>query len=253
MIRIGVADYGLNVWDGGLYDIADRLQMLRALGYQGTERLEAVSEADALHKAACYRRCGMDFATCRGPSVAAGLEWTAALGKDYVWLTNGDCSRDVAMEVWQRRANEFGRIAREWGLRSALHNHLGQRIQNQDEVEAFLAGCPACDLVLDVGHLFGAGGDPAEIIRRYPERLAAIHVKDIKLLRPEVGLERWEERLDFCALGTGNAGFDLAAVFAALREVGYSGWIHVEQDRHETDPAAELRQSMNFIREQVQP
>lgn len=42
-MKIGVADYGLNVWYGGLYDIEERLMALKALGLHGTERLEAIS------------------------------------------------------------------------------------------------------------------------------------------------------------------------------------------------------------------
>ena len=69
MMQFGVADYGMNVWDGGSFDTVHRLRGLKEIGYAGTERLEAVSPADALQKATRYRELGMDFATCRGPSV----------------------------------------------------------------------------------------------------------------------------------------------------------------------------------------
>ena len=65
-MKYGIADYGMNVWDGGLYDIELRLEELRDIGFNGTERLEAISASDALTKAARYRKMGMDFATCRG-------------------------------------------------------------------------------------------------------------------------------------------------------------------------------------------
>lgn len=71
-MKFGAADYGLNVWYGGLYDLESRLQNLRELGFEGIERLEANGSGDALGKAAFCRRCGMDFATCRGPDLAAG-------------------------------------------------------------------------------------------------------------------------------------------------------------------------------------
>ncbi len=248
MIRFGVADYGMNVWTGGLYDIAERLELLREIGYAGTERLEAVSEADALHKAALYRRMNMDFATCRGPSVQAGLEWTAGLGKEYVWLTPGQADRQIDMELYIRRSRDFSLAARRWGLRPALHNHLGQRVESQDELEYFLERCPEADLLLDVGHLVGAGGDPAAVIRRYPGRLAAVHVKDIRINRPECGLDRWTERLQFCQLGAGNIGFSVAPAMAALKEAGYSGWVFVEQDTHTDDMADELAQSLAELR-----
>ncbi len=51
-MKFGVADYGLNVWYGGLYDLESRLQNLRELGFEGIERLEANGSGDALSKAA---------------------------------------------------------------------------------------------------------------------------------------------------------------------------------------------------------
>jgi len=42
-LRFGIADYGMNVWDGGFFDLEARLVALRGIGYQGLERLEAAS------------------------------------------------------------------------------------------------------------------------------------------------------------------------------------------------------------------
>ena len=71
-MKFGVADYGLNVWYGGLYDLESRLQNLRELGFEGIERLEANGSGDALIKVALCRWCGMDFSTCLGPDLASG-------------------------------------------------------------------------------------------------------------------------------------------------------------------------------------
>ena len=73
-MKFGVADYGMNVWAGGSYDFEARLEDLRAIGYNGTERLECIDAADAMYKAAAYRRMGMDFATCRGPNPEIAAE-----------------------------------------------------------------------------------------------------------------------------------------------------------------------------------
>ena len=45
-MKFGVADYGMNVWDGGFYDFQTRLEELRTIGYDGTERLECVDAAE---------------------------------------------------------------------------------------------------------------------------------------------------------------------------------------------------------------
>lgn len=64
MLKIGVADYGMSVWYGGLYDYEDRVRDIQALGFNGLERIYPTSSEDALDKAAWLRKNGMGFATC---------------------------------------------------------------------------------------------------------------------------------------------------------------------------------------------
>ena len=111
-MRFGIADYGMNVWDGGSFDVQERLARLKDIGYEGLERCHAVSEADAVHKAAVFRRLGMDFATVSGPSPAATMEWTAAFGKAYVWtmVTGKD------FDTFCRQVNTQVEAAERWGV-----------------------------------------------------------------------------------------------------------------------------------------
>ena len=39
MEKIGVADYGMKVWYGNFYDYDERIADIRAIGYDGLERL----------------------------------------------------------------------------------------------------------------------------------------------------------------------------------------------------------------------
>lgn len=243
-MKVGVADYGMNVWDGGCYDIEDRLIRLKEIGYEGIERVEAISADQAVERAARYRRTGMGFATCRGPNIEMSIQWTAGLGRDYVWVTVS--ARDF--ETFCRQANSQAAACQRWGIRAALHNHLGSPVETQKELEDFLAACPQCGLILDTAHLAAADGDPIEIIRRYPNRLAAIHVKDWFVTNPLVGLESWTQRGRFCELGAGNIGLDNIAVIETLREVGYNGWVFVEQDTHLQDPINDLAISREYLR-----
>lgn len=246
-MKFGIADYGMNVWDGGLFDIELRLEELRAIGFDGTERLEAVSPSDALNKAGRYRKSGMDFATCRGPSAQTGIEWTAGLGKSYVWLEVGDSGKEVDFATYCRRANRFAQACSRWKLHAGLHNHLGTRIENQQELEDFMVKCPGVSLLLDTGHLAAAGGDPVEIVRKYHKRLCAVHLKNIEIKDRTIGLDRWWERLRFCELGGGNAGPDNLAVMAALVECGYDGWVHIEHDTHLQEPVKDLAVSYKYL------
>lgn len=246
-MKFGVADYGLNVWYGGLYDLESRLANLRELGFDGIERLEANSSGDALNKAALYRRCGMDFATCRGPDLAAGIQWTAGLGKEYVWLSPGPSDRKTDFSVYCRRANDFLAACRRAGIRAALHNHLGSRIETQEEVDEFMKECPDALLLLDIGHLHAAGGDVTGTIEKYYDRLAAVHFKDVELL--DRGNPDWTKRLRFCGLGEGNADLDYTSAGKALKKRGFAKWVFIEHDTHLSDPLKELKVSLDVMKE----
>jgi sugar phosphate isomerase/epimerase len=243
MNKIGVADYGMNVWDGGAFDPEQRWADLRRIGYDGVERLTAATEAEAVRQAAQMRRMGMDYATVLAPTPALSMQWTAAFGREYVWT--GVSARNF--DDFCRQAEIQARACMRWGVRAALHNHMGTPVETQDQLETFLALCPDCGLILDTAHLAAMGGDPAAIVRAYPQRLMALHLKDWLLSDP--GAEEWYNRGRFCRLGEGNIGLDNHAVLAALIEVGYEGWIFVEQDTHLHDPLDDLAESRRYIQE----
>ncbi len=249
-MKFGVADYGMNVWYGGLWDIEQRLLALRDLGFNGTERLEVTSPAEAVQKAAIYHRLGMDFSTCRGPSVVNGIEWTAAFGKSYVWLAiPGD--RNVDFARYCRQANEMAQACAKWGIKVAIHNHMHQRVENQSELEEFLAACPEVGIVFDTGHLSCAGGDPVEIIRKYSARICVMHLKDVYFDDPQRGLSPDRKGYRFCELGAGNNGFSNGPVLKALKDARWDGWIHIEHDTHLRDPLLDLKVSLDFVKQNL--
>ncbi len=243
-MKYGIADYGMNVWYGGCFDIEARLDDLKGIGYEGLERLSAASAEDALYKAALFHRLGMDFATVRGPDMESSIRWTAALGKGYVWtaVTGKD------FDTFCRQVNHQVEMCARWGIRAALHNHLGTLVETQDQLERFLERCPGCTLILDTAHLAAANGDPIDIVRRYGERLEVVHLKDWLLQDESIGYDKWWERGRFCELGAGNIGLDNLAVMKAVVEVGYDGWIFVEHDTHLQDPLKDLTISRNYLR-----
>ncbi|HOK79872.1 MAG TPA: sugar phosphate isomerase/epimerase [bacterium] len=243
-MKIGVADYGMNVWDGGLFDIEQRLIGLKEIGYQGTERLIASSPSEALFRSATYKKLGMDFATCLGPTPQASIQWTSALGKNYVWTAvTGN-----TFDVFCRQVNHQVAICKKWGICVGLHNHLGSLVETQEQLEEFLRRCPDCGLILDTAHLAAAGGDPVEVVKKYGNRLVSVHLKDWLVLKPEIGLDKWTERGRFCELGAGNIGLDNIKVMEELVKCGYDGWVFVEQDTHLQDPLIDLAKSRNYLK-----
>ena len=246
-MKFGVADYGLTVWNGEMYDLQIRLEDLKALGYDGIERLNACSAADAMRQAEIYHRLGMDFSTVRGPQTSHGLAWTCALGKPYVWLTPGPATRDVDLELFCRRANRMVEVGNRMNVEVALHNHLGATIEKQSELDYFMENVPNAKLILDIGHLHGAGGDCVGTIEKYADRIIAMHFKDIEMLDPEN--EVWYKRLCFRGLDDGNINFDWRASVKALKKVGYDKWCFIEQDTHRNNAYQELKQSLDLLKQ----
>ena len=245
-MKFGVADYGMNVWDGDLYDLQTRLEDLKTIGYDGIERLTAASPSDAMNLAEKFHRMGMDFSTVQGPKTSNGISWTCALGKEYVWLQPGSVIRGIDMDLFCRRAARMVEVANKMNVEAALHNHLGNVVEKQDELDYFMAKVPGAKLILDVGHLFAAGGNCVEAIEKYADRIIAMHFKDVEVVNPDA--KEWYDRLCFRGLDCGNQNFDWRACVRALKKVGYDRWCFVEQDSHKDDSIAELTSSLNLLK-----
>ena len=241
MIKIGVADYGLNCWDGALYDYSDRLTFLKNLGYSGIERLEVRTEAELVETAAAARGMDMGFSTCRGGTAAETIKWSAALGYDYIWTE----SKSSELPVFCEQTRIQAAAAAKFRLKVSVHNHLGLAVETSEQLEEFLKRCPDCGVILDAGHLHAAGGDPLYIINKYADRISAVHIKDYVIKDPKA--QFWWDRIRFCELSAGVMGSLNEEILNALKKVGYSGWIFVEHDTHLREPAEDLSVSIKFI------
>ena len=247
MVKFGVADYGIDVWEGGCFSLEKRLVQLKSLGYDGIEWLKGMDAADAFANAVTFHRCGMDFASCSMSVPEMTLKCACAFGKSYVWIPIK--TRDVDMETYCRRSRAFCAGAAEYGVSGAIHNHLGARIESQEELEGFLQEVPAAKLLLDIGHLAGAGGDCAAVIEKYADRLAAVHFKGIEVTDPTQSLENWPKRFRLCGLREDTLGIDFPGIVNALKKVHYDGWLLIEHDTHLRDPYLDLEDNLMYLKQ----
>ncbi|EYD75903.1 Inosose dehydratase [Rubellimicrobium mesophilum DSM 19309] len=124
-----------------------------------------------------------------------------------------------------------------FGVRAVVHPHAGGYIEFEDEIERIARDIPpeVAGFCLDTGHTYYAGMDPVEMLRRYADRLDYIHFKDID----RAVLDRvMGERIRFfeaCAQGVmcpiGKGVIDYPAIRRLLDELGYEGFVTVEQER----------------------
>ncbi len=246
--RIGVADYGMNVWFGGDYNLEQRLDLLKSIGIEGIEWLKASSMSEALDRASVFHRKGMDFVSCNCASFELTMKCACAFGKEYVWLTVPG-ARGIAFDEYCRKANAFVKAAEYYNLKAAIHNHIGDRVESQQELIDFMEAVPGAALLLDIAHLHAAGGDSVEIVRKYHDRIAAVHFKDVYYKDLSIGLDQFWDRLRFCELGGGNAGLDYEAIARELNKYNYSKWVLIEHDTHLREPEIDLKISADILRE----
>lgn len=145
----------------------------------------------------------------------------------------------------------------EYGVRAVIHPHAGGHIEFEDEIERILADIPSevAGLCLDTGHTAYAGMDPIAMLRRYWERIDYIHFKDIDLAAfTEVMGERIRF-FDACAKGVmcpiGSGSIDYPGIRALLTELGYGGYITIEQERDPRNTGStldDLAASRAFLR-----
>lgn len=146
----------------------------------------------------------------------------------------------LSEEQWRTFAQGAEAVARtvrdETGLRTVFHHHCAGYVETPDEIERLMqATDPALlGLCLDTGHSTYGGGDPLPTLRRYADRIWHVHFKDCQpQIAAQAHVKGWNyfeavRRGVFCELGQGSVDFQ--AVADELRQLGYAGWIVVEQD-----------------------
>jgi inosose dehydratase len=144
---------------------------------------------------------------------------------------------EALWEVFTAGANQVAQaVKRETGLRTVFHHHIGTWVETPEETAKFLSltDPKLVGLCFDTGHYRFGGGDPVAGLRRHADRVWHVHFKDHDpRVAEQSRLNDWDgvEAVGhgvFCELGRGDV--DFPAVVQVLKDIGYTGWIVVEQD-----------------------
>ncbi|MCR5823602.1 MAG: myo-inosose-2 dehydratase [Lachnospiraceae bacterium] len=165
-------------------------------------------------------------------------------------------------EEWKKMCdglNRLGKVAKDRGFKLCFHHHMGTGVQTVAETAKMLDDTDP-DLVFlcyDTGHFTFSGEDPVYILKKYPERIGHVHLKDV---RPDVLKKATEGRWSFLKAvreGTftvpGDGCVDFDAVFAELEKMDYSGWflVEAEQDPAKANPLKYAKMARKFIAEKT--
>ena len=169
-------------------------------------------------------------------------------------------------------SNTLGKVlAEEYGLRMRFHPHADYHVETQAQTERYLEDTdPAyVSLCLDTGHLAYRGADVPGIIRKYPDRIGYVHIKQMD---PAIADRAVREDLPFGQAVAQGASVeppagrpDVPSVVAALSELlrpaaenggktsGAELFVVVEQDMYPVDfdvplpIATRTRQYLNSV------
>jgi inosose dehydratase len=146
---------------------------------------------------------------------------------------NGNTDADY--DLLATGLDRVAELAQKAGLLASYHPHLSTMAESPDEIEKVfsrtgIAFCP------DTAHLAAAGGNPAELVRTYADRIKYVHLKDFTA-----------EPFAFLPLGGGT--LDISGTVRALRENGYDGWLVAELDDYAGAPREAAEISKRFLDE----
>ncbi len=144
---------------------------------------------------------------------------------------------NLALPAMPKCLEAAEKLAQEFDLRFALHNHGGKHwLGSLEMMEHTLNQCsPRIGLCLDTAWALDAGEDPVKWVKRLGKRLFQVHLKDFIFDRAGTP----EDTI----IGSGNV--DLPKLRQALDEVGFKGSMLLEYEGK--DPVPALKQSVKVF------
>src|SRR5258708_2410749 len=160
----------------------------------------------------------------------AHAKWMQAAGGQYLQLIEVRPPGPVTVEACTRLGKlltEIGRRSADLGVPLRYHHHMRAIGGAPEDIDRVLSASDPkyVNLLLDTAHYLQGGGDPVAAIKRYRDRIAVMHLKDVETIVPTGNAT---QTFRFTELGRGRV--DLAGVFKALDEISFSGWAIVELD-----------------------
>jgi len=157
--------------------------------------------------------------------------------------TNG--AAPGAFQAMCESFNAIGAAAREMGFSAGLHNHMGQIVQNPDEVDRCMAMTDPKLFYFspDTAHLHLAGCDVVKTLEKHQSRLMLADYKDAKRVagaKPDSF-----DRNTIFDLGDGE--IDFPGCHRVLKSMAFKGWLIVDLDIARQNPRASYERSGAYV------
>ena len=160
----------------------------------------------------------------------------------------GDEEFKVAADV----LNEIGRISLDHGVKNSLHPHWGTYVETKEEIEHILDATDPRYVFFapDCGQIAKGDTDPVAMVRKYVDRVAHVHLKDVADNWPELRNMGYSLAMPegYASLGQGTV--DIRGFIEVLAEANFSGYMLGELDK-DPDPKAAAAVSKRFLIEEM--
>ncbi|WP_350545352.1 myo-inosose-2 dehydratase [Pseudoalteromonas sp. 5-MNA-CIBAN-0065] len=175
-----------------------------------------------------------------GSNVMVYCEVTGAIhGKQAIPLSHRPTMQAAEWEQFGKQLTQVADYCLSQGVRLAYHHHMGTVVETSDDIDLLMQHTgDSLGLLLDSGHITYANGDPLAVVVKHGKRIVHVHTKDVRLDVLKDAKNRNLSFLDAVLNGVftvpGDGDIDYKAIFTALRELNYQGWLVVEAEQ---DPA----------------
>ena len=255
-LRIAVHLYG---WPQEVCQDPRRvMEIVAESGYDGVEGLSATTADELVATAALAAEYGLHLVNLSAPDPETKAKFNATLGNDAAEIRsdrkeNGQDPSDAELDAIAEKMQVDLDIFKHYHIKPFHHIHVGTILETPADCARVLERLPDLWLLYDTGHLLAANSDPLEVLRRWPDQIAHVHLKNFWTQDPAAGWDRhaadfWQTSR-FCDLSEGNVGFDVKAALDGLVAAGYRGWVAVEEDHPRRDIAEVVRDNRQFLRD----
>jgi inosose dehydratase len=153
--------------------------------------------------------------------------------------------------------NDIGQQATAAGMKLVYHHHIGTGVESMDDIDRLMEGTDPDNLylLLDTGHAYYAGIEPLALLEKYQDRIAHVHLKNIRQSVLDESIDQGMSFLDsvragvFTVPGDAQGALDFDAILTKLANANYQGWLIVEaeQDPNKANPLEYARIARQYL------
>lgn len=183
-MKVNIGTYSFGGFESFLglgLTILEKFQKIASLGFTGVELLKADLDFNTNEEIkAAAKATGLEIMSIHADPTDEIIERMADLGgKAVICASTPFCNKAEAIEV-AKWLDEWAEKAAKHGIKIGYHNHSSEFYMDEGKTiwEHVADNSSKCFFQLDCGWAMNAGTYPPSLIRRYPGRFCAIHVKE---------------------------------------------------------------------------